>query len=181
MDPGRGKRIEETLAALRRGAVIVDLTGNDASANPSATRRQTMAPGARRTAARHRSAREALEKPPVIALTDDDATANPAATRRQTMAPGALRSAARHRSAREALKEPPESALTDNDSPRWEHLAVYPTFLTLALNDGHFTNDNGGLDIHSITEIVLKPSNGYPVSFHLSRDSQVTVAAVSLI
>jgi hypothetical protein len=55
----------------------------------------------------------------------------------------------------------------------WEPLAVYPAaFVNLSSEDGRCTNDNGGIDLHSIAGVVLKPSNGYPVSFFLLRDSQ---------
>jgi hypothetical protein len=135
MASGRAERREKNLDPLRRGAVIIDLTNDDTIPSPAATRPQTMAPGTRRSSAKHRADLEALERPPVIDLTDDD---SPLA----------------------------------HHSQRWERLAVYPTFLKLALKDGHCTNDNGGIDLHSIAEVVLKPSIGCPASFHLFRDSR---------
>ncbi|KAL2015107.1 hypothetical protein VTK56DRAFT_6307 [Thermocarpiscus australiensis] len=126
MVSGRAERREKNLDALRRGAVIIDLTNDDASPSPATTRPQTMASRTRRSPAKHRADLEALERPPAIDLTDDD-------------------------------------------GPLWEPLEVYPTLL--ALKDGRYTNNNGGIDPHSIAEVALKPSNGYPLSVHLFRDS----------
>ena len=53
-----------------------------------------------------------------------------------------------------------------------EPLAIYPTFLNLALREGRCTNDNGRTDPHSVAEDFLKPRNEYPVSFRLFRDSR---------
>jgi hypothetical protein len=124
-------------------------------------------------AARREKNFEALSRAAVIIdLTNDDASPRSPATQPQTMASGTRRSPANDKADLEALERPPVIDLTDDDSPQWERLAVYPTSLKLALKDGRCTNDNGGIDLHSIAEVVLKPSNGYPVSFHLFRDSR---------
>ncbi|KAL2257942.1 hypothetical protein VTK26DRAFT_8938 [Humicola hyalothermophila] len=112
---------------------------------------------------------ELKEAPAIIDLTNDDTSPSPAATRPQTIAPGKSRSSAKHRADIDALERAPAMDLTDDG---WERLAVYPTSLRLELENGRCADDNGRIDVHSIAEVVIKPSIGYPATFHLFRDSR---------
>ncbi len=132
--------------------LVTAVENTSKSPSRGATRPQTIAPG---RAERREKTLDTLRRATVIIdLTNDDTSPSPAATRTQTIAPDTPRS--------------PTKDLTDD----WERLAVLPTSLILALKDGRCTNDNGGIDLHSIAEVVLKPSIGYPARYHLFRDSR---------
>ncbi|KAL2168375.1 hypothetical protein VTG60DRAFT_7354 [Thermothelomyces hinnuleus] len=170
--PGREERRKETLENLKT-ADVIDLTSDD----PPASRHRAECAGDSccqghgclrhpRLSAIYRQLREI----------NNNTSPSPAATQPQTMATDMHQSPAKHRADLEALKRPAINP-TDDDSPlahgrhKWDSLAVYPTSLRLVLKDGLYANDNGGIDPHS-TEVVLKPMIGYPVSFHLFRDSR---------
>jgi hypothetical protein len=141
-------------------------------------------------AQRRADALKALKTGPVIDVTTDDTPPSQAATRPQTLAlvtPEHL--FIRRGDTFEALGKAPFIDLTDDDSPPgrrgWKRLAVRPTSLTLksngversyTLRDGRWTDGdkrlNRRVDLRCIVGVVLKPSNGYDASFHLSPDNR---------
>ena len=85
-----------------------------------------------------------------------------------------------------SLGTAPVIDVTDDDNPPWEHLEVRPQSLILSssttrsytcmLKSGGWTDDNTNrpcrmrVDLRSIIEVVLRPRNGYPVNFRVSRE-----------
>jgi hypothetical protein len=150
MTPSRAERRENTLNALKRAPDIIDLTNDDTSPNPAATRSQITAPSMRRSPANHREDLEVLERPPVIDLTDNDADDDADDDDSQRWEPLAV-------------------------YPISLTLASYGgSTNSFTLKGDHWIDDDGRTlrrkTCHRyVVRVVLKPSNGYPTKFRLRR------------
>ncbi|KAM7188998.1 hypothetical protein V8F33_010332, partial [Rhypophila sp. PSN 637] len=169
-DPLSPKTPARRLRAVRNtGARVSKTTNMSEPPNPIATQQPQAIPAAEVL----RSQPRELGTATVIDLTNDD---NPPAQHRD------LRTHHRQETL-ERLKTATVIDLTSDDNPsgyRWERLAVRLQSYTLVPNgmlqsytlncDGWTVGSTAHVHPRSIIEAVIRPSNGYPASFYVTRE-----------